>query len=91
VIFAFVNKVASSQIAWTGVDWMSYLDEDLRLNQINIPGTHDSGTFAIDPQFIPNGIELGIEVTKSSLSKTQYFNIKDQLKMGVRYFNIRVA
>jgi len=92
VIFAFVNKVASSQIAWTGVDWMSYLDKDLRLNQINIPGTHDSGTFNVNP----NGKEVNVieyfqNRIREEYTKTQYFNIKDQLKMGVRYLDIRVA
>lgn len=32
---------------WEGVssaDWMSNLDDDLKISQINLPGTHDSGT-----------------------------------------------
>ncbi|KAG4088867.1 hypothetical protein H8356DRAFT_957624 [Neocallimastix lanati (nom. inval.)] len=28
-------------------NWMSYVKDDLKLNQINIPGTHDSGTYDI--------------------------------------------
>jgi len=87
VIFTFINKV----ISWSGVDWMSHLDGNLRLNQINIPGTHDSGTYAIDPKLSLNAITQATEVIETSMSKTQYLNIKKQLKIGVRYFDIRVA
>ena len=40
---------------WEGVssaDWMSYLDDNLKISQINLPGTHDSGTKRVKLSFI---------------------------------------
>jgi len=88
ILFIFVNKVTSE---WTGVDWMSYLDPDLRLNQINIPGTHDSGTFALKPTDNKFLLDFLFERAREEWTRTQYGSIKDQLNIGVRYFDIRVA
>lgn len=29
-------------------NWMSKVDSKLRINEINIPGTHDTGTFNVE-------------------------------------------
>eukprot|EP00833_Pecoramyces_ruminatium_P018196 jgi/Orpsp1_1/1192228/evm.model.d7180000091533.1 len=42
-LFAYV-KAEESIDAY----WMNYINENLKLNEINIPGTHNSGTFNID-------------------------------------------
>jgi len=78
LLCAFVNNVISEM---TDVNWMSFVNDDLKLNQINIPGTHDSTTY-------------GITVTdenNNNIYRTQNKSIKDQLNIGVRYFDIRMA
>jgi len=76
LLFAFVHKVLSE---WTEVNWMGYVNGNLKLNQINIPGTHDSGTYHIE--------------TKELIDKfqTQEKNITEQLESGVRYLDIRLG
>jgi hypothetical protein len=59
-------------------NWMSLLDDNLRLNEVSIPGTHDSGTHYV--AFI-----------KSIHAKTQSLNIKEQLENGIRYLDIRLS
>lgn len=54
--------------------WMGKLPGTLRLSEISIPGTHDSGAEA--PELV------GVA--------TQTWNIKEQLQGGIRYFDIRV-
>ncbi|ORX50355.1 hypothetical protein BCR36DRAFT_412379 [Piromyces finnis] len=54
------NNRALTEYGWcdftyeeNDANWMSKLNETLVLNQINIPGTHDSGTYAIHHNSIP--------------------------------------
>ena len=56
-------------------DWMKQLDNEATLNEIYIPGTHDSGALH---SF------LGVS------GQCQSYNIEEQLKMGVRFFDIRL-
>ena len=57
------------------VDWMAHLDDETPLNKVYIPGTHDSG--ALYSFFGISG-------------KCQSYTIAEQLKMGVRFFDIRL-
>ena len=57
-------------------EWMTLIGDDVLLNEISIPGTHDSAT-----QF----------VQYAYFSKCQTRSIKDQLDMGYRYLDIRLA
>ncbi|WP_428260233.1 phosphatidylinositol-specific phospholipase C domain-containing protein [Gallibacter sp. Marseille-QA0791] len=59
--------------------WMYFLDDNARLSEVSIPGTHDSITF-------------NTPYVLSSLAQCQYSDatVKKQLDMGVRYFDIRV-
>lgn len=57
------------------MDWMSSLDDETKINEIYIPGTHDSGALY---SF------LGVS------GKCQSYGITDQLNMGVRFFDIRL-
>ncbi len=57
------------------LDWMSRLDDEMPLNEIYIPGTHDSGALY---SF------LGVS------GKCQSYTIGEQLSMGVRFFDIRL-
>ena len=78
MLFTLANKVMSQM---TDVNWMSYVNDNLKLNQINIPGTHDSSTFRI----------AVTDENNNNIYRTQYKSIKDQLNIGVRYFDIRMA
>lgn len=62
-----------------GNSWMSKVDDNLVINNINIPGTHDSGTNKIDdPKYDPE-------------FKTQCMYIDEQLNCGVRLFDLRLG
>ena len=57
-------------------DWMADLDDDLVLSEINLPGTHNSGTqYASLPFF----------------SKCQSLSVREQLDAGFRYLDIRLG
>ncbi|KAL6632374.1 hypothetical protein LY90DRAFT_518012 [Neocallimastix californiae] len=69
--------------------------------QINIPGTHDSGTYAIGKLLNSN---IGSVILRSlsisswginsriiEYSKTQDMDITEQLNNGIRYFDIRLS
>ncbi len=56
-------------------DWMGTLSDNLYLSEINIPGSHDSAAEYIFPSYF---------------LQTQDTGITEQLKMGVRYLDIRV-
>lgn len=54
-------------------NWMKNIEDDVLLNEIVIPGSHDACTYSMP-----------------YLGETQYLNVKEQLEIGVRYFDIRV-
>ena len=56
-------------------EWLSSLRDDTKINEIYIPGTHDSG--ALYSFFGISG-------------KCQSYDIENQLDMGVRFFDIRL-
>ena len=55
--------------------WMMALDDDASLNSISIPGTHDSGA-----------LHSLAEIS----GKCQSLSIEEQLKIGVRFLDIRL-
>lgn len=59
----------------TPTNWMQYLDENLYMHQINIPGTHDSGTISL-PELV---------------GRCQSTAINTQLNMGARFLDIRLG
>ncbi len=82
ITFCPVESEAAAKSAaadvWEGVssaDWMSYLDDDLKISQINLPGTHDSGTK---------------KVTSSTSAQCQDTSIAEQLSNGIRFLDIRM-
>lgn len=56
-------------------EWMDQLDDGKALNELYIPGTHDTGALY---SF------LGVA------GKCQSYSVEDQLAMGVRFFDIRL-
>lgn len=57
-------------------DWMAGLPDEKLLNEIVIPGTHDSGTQFVQLAFF---------------SKCQALGIREQLEAGFRYLDIRLG
>jgi 1-phosphatidylinositol phosphodiesterase len=55
-------------------EWMSDLDDDLSITWITMPGTHDSACMS----------EEG-----GKIAKCQSWSIKDQLKTGIRFLDVR--
>lgn len=64
-----------------GPCWMSYVDGNKFLDELSIPGTHDSGTCSVDNDTEP----------QSSQAKCQQDYIPTQLLEGVHYFDIRLG
>ena len=56
-------------------DWMAALDDDMSLNSLTIPGTHDSGA-----------LHSLAEIS----GKCQSLSVEEQLKIGVRFLDIRL-
>jgi 1-phosphatidylinositol phosphodiesterase len=57
-------------------NWMKYVDGNLTLSELTIPGTHDTGTFRLQ--------SLGP-------AKCQELKLSEQLQAGIRFLDIRVA
>ncbi|XP_013396515.1 PI-PLC X domain-containing protein 3 [Lingula anatina] len=87
-------------------NWMGGLPESLHsssLNSIAIPGTHDSFSWGLDVTgdigpdnlpFVKTLVQLFPGTAKAIIakwSKTQSLNTVEQLKAGIRYFDIRVT
>lgn len=77
-----------SSINWTtyssyidGPCWMSHVDGNKYLDELSIPGTHDSSTCSVDNDTEP----------QTSLVKCQQDYIPTQLLEGIRYFDIRLG
>ena len=77
-----------SSIDWTtyssyvdGPCWMKYVDDNKFLDELSIPGTHDSGTCSVDNDTEP----------QSSQVQCQQDYIPTQLLEGIRYFDIRLG
>ena len=64
-----------------GPCWMKYVDNNKFLDELSIPGTHDSGTCSVDNDTEP----------QSSQVKCQQDYIPTQLLEGIRYFDIRLG
>lgn len=62
----------------TGANWMSGISDDTYLSDISIPGTHDSGSRIVDSY-------------ASTWAKCQNLTITEQLNIGVRYLDMRLA
>lgn len=57
--------------------WMKSIDSDITLDKLNIPGTHDSGTYTAGA------------LDGAGMVKTQSLSIYEQLNEGIRYLDIR--
>ncbi|WP_324673283.1 hypothetical protein U5U50_01565 [Mycoplasma sp. 888] len=92
-----VSAIVQQSVSWTDVnkassiddpntslrleDWMADVDGNKLLSDLSIPGTHDSAMF--------DGKGPAWTFGKA-WARTQYKNFKNQLKMGIRFFDIRL-
>lgn len=65
----------SHQEAISGANWMSDLNDSLRLTELTIPGTHETMAFEPGPW---------------DMARCQTWSLSDQLNWGVRMIDIRV-
>lgn len=82
------NDATVSSLDWItyssyvdGPCWMKYVDDNKFLDELSIPGTHDSSTCSVDNDTEP----------QSSQVKCQQDYIPTQLLEGIRYFDIRLG
>lgn len=82
------NDATVSSLDWItyssyvdGPCWMKYVGDNKFLDELSIPGTHDSGTCSVDNDTEP----------QSSQVKCQQDYIPTQLLEGIRYFDIRLG
>lgn len=82
------NDATVSSLDWIthssyvdGPCWMKYVNDNKFLDELSIPGTHDSGTCSVDNDTEP----------QTSLAKCQQDYIPTQLLEGIRYFDIRLG
>lgn len=82
------NDATVSSLDWItyssyvdGPCWMKYVVDNKFLDELSIPGTHDSGTCSVDNDTEP----------QSSQVKCQQDYIPTQLLEGIRYFDIRLG
>ncbi len=57
--------------------WMEKIPDNRGIEFLSIPGTHDTGTYALEP------VNFGY-------SKCQNMNITQQLQFGIRYMDLRI-
>lgn len=62
----------------TSENWLQFVDDSLQINQISLPGTHDTGTYTVSKFALT-----------SRWVKTQDDSISQQLKDGIRFLDIR--
>lgn len=79
------NGIGKSDSDWslpyTHEDWMKNIPDSTKITEISIPGTHDSGS---DKHYSQQGLNW-------SWTITQDFRMDNQLKLGVRWFDIRLC
>ncbi len=67
-----------------GSNWMSAIDDRRPIYEINLPGTHDSAT--------ANPLSVGtLAQHYQNYAKCQNLKIKEQLKAGIRFFDLRLC
>ena len=62
------------------MQWMKEIPDNIKLSELTIPGTHDSCTYQIK----------GIGKLVSYAARTQSWNLEEQMKAGLRYFDLRL-
>ena len=101
IITLLLINVINTEDENIDANWMKYISDNKYINQINIPGTHDSGTYDIGKLFnnnIVDGLFQQLLIVPwvfmshiSEYAKTQDMDITEQLESGIRYLDVRLA
>lgn len=71
--------------------WITGLaDTSKSITELNIPGTHDTGTFAKLVADL-DGIRGDLPINKNTFSQCQEYDITQQLQQGIRFLDIRLS
>lgn len=91
--FSIISITQNNPTQWMGS--ISDKIKDKSINQIFIPGTHDSGTYTISPKSLPAPDHkyyfLNNNTYRAGWSRTQNTDITAQLNNGIRYFDLRLC
>ncbi|MCF8304232.1 MAG: phosphatidylinositol-specific phospholipase C domain-containing protein [Bacteroidales bacterium] len=74
--------LGDQQLPYTWTNWMGKIDDKASLNQITIPGTHDSGA---------DKHTSGLGFITAPFVICQDYSIPNQLKLGIRWLDIRLC
>ena len=74
------KKISETTMMGNTKNWMSYLKDSIPVTEINLPGTHDSGT-----------AYLQVPLVGSLVGGTQDYTIDKQMEKGIRAFDIRLS
>ena len=75
--------------------WMKFINDNIPINKLSIPGTHDSLTWNItnllyDIKYFPSIPFILLQERIRKFCQTQNETLKDQLDFGCRFFDIRL-
>lgn len=93
----------ASTSRWMDADWDLLADKSLR--ELTLPGTHDSGTYALLAALAPDAEELvsqlwtnadlggatGVHEYITAMATAQTLSFYGQLMLGIRYLDLRVC
>ena len=74
----FCPQEAHAENPWdtvAGTEWMANIDSNKKITEINLPGTHDSGTQ---------------KISNATFAQCQDKSIAEQLNFGIRFLDIRL-
>ena len=87
-----LEKGGARSVSANGVssrNWMSGIPDERRLNEINIPGTHDSAMYRLRYSLFGSGLQKWA-VWYQKNAQTQYRYINQQMDEGFRIFDLRL-
>ena len=84
------QKINWSKVSTNSSNWMANIPDSRYLHEINMPGTHDSGTKKVDAAGTGLSILDAVTNIAENYAKCQSLNITEQLNAGVRVFDVRV-
>jgi len=91
IVTLFIN-VNADLIYHHDTDWMSYINNSTKINEINIPrySTYNIDHYVFNTSF-PILTSIFSDNVKGITGKTQDLNITEQLESGIRYLDIRLG
>ena len=79
----------------TNLSWLTFMQDSVTLNQLSVPGSHDTMTYGYQPGFGLGNLFTGQQIPTDptpipkDLVVTQAMDLQTQLNSGLRAFDIR--